>query len=48
MKVIYFTASGNCLAVAKKFDAERLSIPQQMKSETYRIEDDVIGIIYPV
>ena len=48
MKVLYFTASGNSLAVAKRFDAERMSIPQLMKEGRYTIEDDVIGIVYPV
>ena len=48
MKIIYFTASGNCLAVAKRFDAELLSVPQLLKSGTFNIEDDAIGIIYPV
>lgn len=48
MKILYFTASGNCLAVAKRFDAERYSIPQLIKEKRYTIEDDAIGIIYPV
>ena len=48
MKILFFTASGNCLAVAKRFDAERYSIPQLIKEKRYTIEDDAIGIIYPV
>ena len=48
MKILYFTASGNCLAVAKRFDAKLLSIPQLIKEGKYDIEDDAIGIIYPV
>ncbi|MGI6117201.1 MAG: EFR1 family ferrodoxin [Bilifractor sp.] len=48
MKILYFTASGNCLAVAKRFEAERYSIPQMIKENRYILEDDVIGIIYPV
>ena len=28
MKILYFTGTGNCLSVAKRFDAEMLSIPQ--------------------
>ena len=48
MKILYFTASGNCLAVAKRFQAELLSIPQLLKEGQYDIEDDAIGIIYPV
>ena len=48
MKILYFTASGNCLAVAKRFNAELLSIPQLLKEGRYDIKDDAIGIIYPV
>ena len=48
MKILYFTATGNSLFIAKKFDAELLSIPQLIKEKNYLIEDDVIGIIYPV
>ena len=48
MKILYFTGSGNSLSVAKRFDAEYLSIPQMIKNNIYEIEDDVIGIIYPV
>ena len=48
MKILYFTATGNCLAAAKKFDAVRYSIPQLIRERKYFIEDDVIGIIYPV
>lgn len=48
MKIIYFTASGNCLAVAKRFDAEYLSIPQLEKEKQYSIKDDAVGIVVPV
>lgn len=48
MKILYFTGTGNCLSVAKRFDAERLSVPQMIKNNIYQIEDDVVGIIYPV
>ena len=48
MKIIYFTGTGNCLSVAKCFEAELLSIPQMIKNNIYEIEDDVIGIVYPV
>ena len=47
MKILYFTGTGNCLAVAKRFNAELLSIPQMIKNKIYEIEDDVVGIIYP-
>lgn len=48
MKILYFTATGNCLAAAKRFKAERYSIPQLIRKRKYCIEDDVIGIIFPV
>jgi len=48
MKILYFTATGNCLSVAKRFDVELLSIPQMIKNNIYKAEDDVIGIVYPV
>ena len=48
MKIAYFTATGNCLAVAKRFDAELLAIPQLLKEGRYDIEDDAVGIVYPV
>ena len=48
MKILYFTGTGNCLSVAKRFDAELLSIPQMIKNNCYEISDEVIGIIYPV
>lgn len=48
MKILYFTASGNCLAVARRFPAEYLSIPQMIRNHEYLIEDDAVGIVYPV
>lgn len=48
MKILYFTGTGNCLSVAKCFDAELLPIPQMIKKNIYKIEDVVVGIVYPV
>lgn len=48
MKILYFTATGNCLYVAKQLGGELLSIPQLMKSGTFSIEDDVVGVVNPV
>lgn len=48
MKILYFTATGNSLYVAKKFNAELLSIPKLIKENVYTIEDNEIGIICPV
>lgn len=33
MKILYFTGTGNCLSVAKKFNAELLSFPKIQKSK---------------
>ncbi|MDO5852339.1 MAG: EFR1 family ferrodoxin [Methanobacteriaceae archaeon] len=48
MKILYFTSTGNSLYVAKKIGGTLLSIPQLIKENVYTIEDDVIGIIFPV
>ena len=48
MKILYFTATGNCLYVAKKFGGELLSIPQLNKKNVCEINDDIVGIIIPV
>ena len=48
MKILYFTSTGNCLYVAKKLNAELLSIPQMQKNKIYEITDDVVGIITPI
>ncbi|MBP7653113.1 EFR1 family ferrodoxin [Candidatus Dependentiae bacterium] len=50
MKIFYFTATGNCLDVAKRFECELISIPNILKrSEKQEItfKDDKIGIIFP-
>ena len=48
MKICYFTASGNCLYVARRIDDNLLSIPQLMRQENIVIEDDAVGIVCPV
>ena len=47
MTILYFTATGNSLAVAKRLGGTLLSIPQLIREELYVIEDDIIGIISP-
>ena len=47
MIVCYFTATGNCLYVAKKIGGELLSIPQLMRQKSFVIEDDAVGIVCP-
>ncbi len=48
MTILYFTSTGNSLEVAKKLNGNLLSIPQLIKSDTYDIVDDEVGIIFPV
>ncbi len=48
MTILYFTATGNCLEVAKEIGGNLLSIPQMIKEDKYFFEDDVVGIIFPV
>ena len=48
MKIFYFTATGNSLAVAKQFQGELISIPQVIGSDTLVYADDAIGIIFPL
>lgn len=48
MKILYFTATGNSLYVAKSLGGELLSIPQLDKSGTYEFTDDKIGIVFPL
>lgn len=49
--ILYFTATGNCLYVARQLggeNAELLSIPQLVKQKKYELEADEIGIVYPI
>lgn len=48
MKIFYYTSTGNCLDVAKQFDAELYSIPQMLKENNLNFEDEKIGIVFPV
>lgn len=48
MTILYFTATGNSLHVAKAFGGELLSIPAMVKTETYEFTDDKIGIVFPI
>lgn len=47
MTILYFTATGNSLAVAKAIGGTLKSIPQLIQNDEYTIEDDVIGIVCP-
>lgn len=48
MTICYFTATGNCLYVAKRIGGELLSIPQLMRQEEIEIADDAVGVVCPV
>ncbi|MBQ8094865.1 MAG: EFR1 family ferrodoxin [Clostridia bacterium] len=48
MKVCYFTATGNCLYVAKRIGGDALSMPQLMKQDKIELSDDAVGIVCPV
>lgn len=46
--ICYFTATGNCLYVARKIGGTLLSIPQLMRKEDIVIEDESVGVVCPV
>ncbi len=48
MKILYFTATGNSLYVAKSLGDQLFSIPQMMKEGKFEFTDDVIGIVFPL
>jgi len=48
LTICYFTASGNCLYVARQIGGTLLSIPQLMRQDEITIEDDAVGIVAPV
>lgn len=48
MKILYFTASGNSLHIAKEIGGELYSIPQMIREGTYDFTDNKIGIVFPL
>lgn len=46
--IFYFTATGNSLYIARQFDKEPISIPQELKKKELYYIDEIIGIIAPV
>ena len=48
MKLLYFTASGNSLYIAKSIGGELYSIPQMVKEGIYEFTDEKIGIVFPL
>lgn len=47
MTICYFTASGNCLYVARRNGGTLLSIPQLMRQVSIGIEDEAVGVVCP-
>lgn len=47
MKILYFTATGNSLYVAKRIGDEYYSIPKLIKERRFDFEDEKIGIVFP-
>ena len=48
MKVLYFSATGNSLYVAKCFGGQMISIAKMLRNNTCHIEDpEAIGIVFP-
>ena len=48
MTICYFTATGNCLYVAKQLGGKLFSIPQLIRQDRIEIADDAVGIVCPV
>lgn len=48
MTILYFTATGNSLYVAKRLGGKLISIPQMIKENKYEFSDERIGIVFPV
>ncbi len=48
MKVLYFTATGNCLYIAKHIGGELYSIPKAIKEGVYDFSDEKIGLVFPI
>ena len=48
MKILYFTATGNSLYIAKSIGGDQLSILQMIKEGTFEFTDEKIGIVFPL
>lgn len=48
MKVLYFTATGNSLHVAKRIGGELCSIPKAIKTANCSFSDEKIGLVFPI
>ncbi len=52
MKILYFSGTGNSLYIAKSIasnlNGEVVSIPKEIKTQSYDIESDIIGFVIPI
>ena len=48
MKILFFSATGNSLYIAKRLGGELLSIPRLQKNGVYEIAGNAVGIVCPV
>ena len=48
MKILYFSATGNSLYIAKRLGGELLSMPELHRNGVYEITGDTAGIVCPV
>ena len=46
--IFYFTATGNCLYIAKQLDQHPINIVQELKKTELSYKDETIGIVAPV
>lgn len=46
--LFYYTATGNCLYVARQLDKELYSIPQVLKKKDLYYRSNSIGIVAPI
>lgn len=46
--IFYYTATGNSLYVAREIGDQIKSIPQVLKTESFYLEDETIGIVAPI
>jgi formate hydrogenlyase subunit 6/NADH:ubiquinone oxidoreductase subunit I len=46
--LFYYTATGNCLYVAKMMEENPKSIPQELKKAKLEYKDEIIGIVAPI
>lgn len=46
--IFYYTATGNCMKIAKMLEGDIVSIPQALKSEKKEYIDETIAIVAPI